>query len=445
MENVVNVEQLKQRAMGCGAVGIKFLQFITMQNTVVSQKNKHLLMDVFEHCCEHPWEYTAAVYKQQFRQDMEDDFDMSDESCKIPIGSGSIGQVYKLYHKGLQRHVAVKVKHPGVVDMYTRFVRNVTCVLGITERFVNVPFSVLVKEFIHNIEKQMDYYNEAKNTTHLRTLFANEESIVIPTIYSFRQDIIIMSYHDGVPFYDLTCPYLRNKVSFELYLFLMTSFISFDFTHCDLHYGNFKVQLDPQTRNGFRLVVYDCGIVSTTNRPEVNKDIILHAFAADYVALAKLMASTPLSQQPNGKKVLAKLTEMHDAAQHQQVDNSDVMNNSIKQLMIHNVLIDTDILRSTQGVMIAMNVAAICTDNFTKLMQSNKKSREVITVYNHAMLKRLGIYREMERDLWMWIDSDPTMLATFYDWLEEAHGHRDIDVFIDAMLKLQFNIKPLTR
>ena len=38
-----------------------------------------------------------------------------------------------------------------------------------------------------------------------------------------------------------------------------------------------------------------------------------------------------------------------------------------------------------------------------------------------------------------WIDDDPNITENFYEWLEDCHGHRDKDILIETMMKLQFN------
>lgn len=438
-ESERNIQRVKKCAESCGVVGTKLLQFLTMHDGIVSPKNRVYFQDVYENCTPHSWEYTARIYKEQYGRDIEQDFDMDggDDDATVPVGSGSIGQVYKLYHRTLEKHVAVKVKHPLAVHTATRFVSNVTFLLNIIDRLWPLPFAMLIREFITNIYNQLDYNNEAQNTQRLGAYFADQPNIVIPTVYSVRPDIIIMSHHDGKAFTDITCPVLRKKASFHLYLFMLSSFISYDFLHCDMHYGNFKIC--EGDNNDIKLIVYDCGIIGSTGNPAVNKDIILSTSAGDYVRVAEVVANPPLREQKRGAEMVAYCERvMEESGDGVNVDNSAVLADIIKQLFLHNIKMDTNILRSLQGLIICMQILAICTNTFTKIIGSQRRSREVLIVYNHAMLQKLGIHRDLMLAFEKWFEDEPTMVPIFYEWLDDAHGHRDLDIFIETMMKLQF-------
>lgn len=434
-----NIVEVKKAADRCGVVGTKMLQFLTMHDGLVTPAKKAQFADVYENCASHPWERTVEVYKRQFGRSIYDDFDIRGENDTVPIGSGSIGQVYKLYNRKLKCYVAVKVKHPEAGKVATRFVNNVTLLLNVIERIWIIPFAMLIREFITNIYKQLDYENEAANTKHLGDCFKNEKNIITPEVYDVREDIIVMSYHEGIPFTEVTDPVLQKKVSFHLYLFMLSSFISHDFLHCDMHYGNFKVRVDGDGSqlDDIKIIVYDCGIIGTTGKPDTNREFILSTSAGDYETVARLVADPPLEKQVNGKSMIAYCNRIMKESKDDD-DNSVILAGLIKELFMRKIKMDTNVLRSLQGLIICMQILAICTNTFTRIIGSKKRSREVLIVYNHAMLSRLGIHKELKAAFEEWFKYDETMVPLFYEWLDEVHGHRDKDVFIDAMLKLQF-------
>jgi predicted unusual protein kinase regulating ubiquinone biosynthesis (AarF/ABC1/UbiB family) len=435
-----NIKEVKVAAERCGVVGTKMLQFLTMHDGLVSPEKKAHFADVYENCPTHPWSQTADIYKKQYGRSIYEDFDIRDDADTTPIGSGSIGQVYKLYHRELQKYVAVKVKHPGAGEAAAEFVHSITFLLNVVESVCMIPFAMLIREFITNIYKQLDYHNEAANTRHLRDCFTKEPNIIIPEVFSVSDDIIVMSHHDGVPFPDIKDPILQKKVSFQLYLFMLSSFISYDFLHCDMHYGNFKVRVDGDGTQleDIKIIVYDCGIIGNTGKPDVNRDFILSTSAGDYKTVARLVADPPLEQQGANGKVIREYCDRIMRDSRDEDDNSVVLAGLIKQLFMNKIKMDKNILRSLQGLIICMQILAICTNTFTRIIGSKKRSREVLIVYNHAMLERIGLHQELKVAFEKWFEYDTNMVPLFYEWLEDVHGHRDKDVFIDAMLKLQF-------
>ena len=67
--------------------------------------------DIFDNCPEHSLEYSKNIFLEEFKTSLENIIEI--DSLEI-IGSGSIGQVYKGILKGLNKQVAIKVKHPNI-------------------------------------------------------------------------------------------------------------------------------------------------------------------------------------------------------------------------------------------------------------------------------------------------------------------------------------------
>ena len=95
-------------------------------------------------------------------------------------------------------------------------------------------------EFINNIYLQIDYVQEAKNTIQLRKNFINNKCIIIPEVYTYTDNFIIMSYHHGEQ-YNNVDENSQILSSMMINFFYMTSLLVYDFLHADLHYGNWKI------------------------------------------------------------------------------------------------------------------------------------------------------------------------------------------------------------
>ena len=268
-ESEENIKNLVNKTNKCGPLAIKLLQFICMNYNFKTDKLKYVL----ENCNIHSFVETKKLYFLDFNKEIEDDYIIDSED---PIGSGSIGQVYCLYSKELNKKVAIKVKHPDIDKSIKKFVKVIKILLFFVNSFTS--FGTIVLQFINNIESQLDYSTEASNTDLLRSSFKNEKSIIIPEIYNHSFNFIIMSYHDGISFNEITDPKLKMKISLYLNFIAMSFLLLYDLFHGDLHYGNWKINTD----NGLQIIIYDCGIVYSSKDLDLNKEIIKHLVSNNY-------------------------------------------------------------------------------------------------------------------------------------------------------------------
>jgi predicted unusual protein kinase regulating ubiquinone biosynthesis (AarF/ABC1/UbiB family) len=399
-----------------------------MNDGIISAVNKSHFEDIFEQCDAHSWEYTAQVYRRDIGRDIHTDFDLRSENAKVPIGSGSIGQVYKLQRLGKNgEFVALKVRHPHVEEDVNAFVNNLTFIVNAIECVKRLSFSVLIREFLCNINSQVNFLVEATNTRALRDKFANEPTVIIPEVFEATENLIIMSYQAT------SCKSTRRKVSFAVLMFMLSSFIFHDFMHCDLHYGNFKYII--QDDGICQLIIYDCGIIGSTGNKETNKRLILAALEGHYLNIIRLISRPPLRAQKRGP-------ELEDYYYHVSITqentktNSFILGDFMKQALLRGITVDRDMLQVVQGLVICMNITAVSVNHYSRLLQARDKSQDVITVYLHGIAQQMGIHSELVNELEKWMIDDPGITDRFYDWLDECHGHRDKGVFIQSMLRL---------
>ena len=136
-----------------------------------------------------------------------------------------------------------------------------------------------ILEYIDNVQTQLNYIQEAENTILLKEKWKSEETVIVPEIYGFSSDIIIMSYHDGDNYNNLTKKQQLITSLHMNYIFL-TSMLVHDFIHGDLHTGNWKITFNPM-----RIILYDCGIMCKTGDLEFNKQFMRVLFSGNYLDL----------------------------------------------------------------------------------------------------------------------------------------------------------------
>jgi predicted unusual protein kinase regulating ubiquinone biosynthesis (AarF/ABC1/UbiB family) len=270
-----NAVFLIKNAKSCGTVAIKLLQFICMRNSI---KNKQLSI-LFENCDTHTLEQTKQMYLQDFGKTLEHDFIINN----TVVGSGSIGQVYRFYSKQHRGYVALKSKHPCIDKNINTFVLYIK----VLSWFIR-PFNIyheIIREYLNNITQQLDYSQEVKNMKQFKLLWKDESCVIIPEVFYHSKNFICMSFHDGENFNELTD---KQKMMASLYLnfIVLTSLLVHDFLHVDLHLGNWKVNL-----NGFKIVIYDCGIMCKTGDLQINKEIILLFLAGRYEKLVYVICN----------------------------------------------------------------------------------------------------------------------------------------------------------
>lgn len=251
------VQTIIPNIKSCGCVCIKFSQWVTpILDILYNEIDKEpywlkTLEKFYENCPDHSLEYTFSQYKIDFKEDFNDTYELLDI-----IGSGSIGQVYKIKHRLTNKYYAMKIIHPNVhYDMWF-FKIIITILLRIphTNRLIYNVLPYDISKFISLFEEQIDMINESNNLCQMSENYKDNSMIIIPTILKCSHNILVMSYEDGV---DIDNSYISEydkiKIIYLLYLFSRNNFEYKNFNHADLHKGNWKITKDN------KLLIYDFG------------------------------------------------------------------------------------------------------------------------------------------------------------------------------------------
>ena len=112
-ENYDNIliKEIINNIKNAGAVAIKLGQWSIPKLEIVYD-NKLWVKESEElyDCCNiHSIKYTKELYKNTFFKDLDEDYIVEEV-----LGSGSIGQVYKVLNKNTNQHEVIKVKHPDI-------------------------------------------------------------------------------------------------------------------------------------------------------------------------------------------------------------------------------------------------------------------------------------------------------------------------------------------
>lgn len=199
-----------------------------------------------------PFEFSKAkkIIEAETGQLLEELFSQFDE---IPIGSASIGQVYKAqFHTG--EEIVIKVQRPGVKETVETDLIILREMVKLTENYfkkqgVMNPMDI-VDAFEKTMRKELDYLNEARNIEQFRTVYKNYPNLYIPSVYRNLSTprILILEYVSGCKITDVRQqrawgidPRDTAEKGMDIYL---TQFFEYGLFHADPHPGNVLVRQD---------------------------------------------------------------------------------------------------------------------------------------------------------------------------------------------------------
>ena len=268
--NILLLEDVIENIKSCGSVAIKFCQWITPKLEIMYLEDDDILdgikplwlkklEDFYENCENHDLKYTLKKYRDDFNENLTENYEILDT-----IGSGSIGQVYLLKDKPLTRFsdpnkYVMKILHPDVHNdiYYFRIYFNLIRHISFIKNILNSKFPFDINSFIDTFEEQSNFINESNNLLKFQEYYRDNDYIIIPRLIRCSNNIMIMSYEEGISYEDLTCDsYKKYKVALLLTTFIRNNQQICNFNHGDLHKGNWKVKL---LDNKPRLIIYDFG------------------------------------------------------------------------------------------------------------------------------------------------------------------------------------------
>lgn len=199
-----------------------------------------------------PFEFdlAKAIIETESGQPIEDLFEYIDE---VPIGSASIGQVYKakLY---TGEEVVIKVQRPDVKETIEADLVIIKEIVRLTENYLKKqgvlnPNDIVVT-FEKTIRKELDYLHEARSIEQFRSLYQSNPNLYIPRPYKnlSTSHILVLEYISGCKITDVTQqaawgidPRDTAEKVMDIYL---TQFFEYGVFHADPHPGNVLVRKD---------------------------------------------------------------------------------------------------------------------------------------------------------------------------------------------------------
>ena len=268
--NIVLLDNIIERVKTCGSVAIKFCQWITPKLEIIYLEEEDIitdekplwlskLEDLYENCNDHSSEYTFDHYREVFKRDFNESYELLDS-----IGSGSIGQVYLIQDKPLTKHTVkqkyvMKIQHPNV-KYEINFFRNFYMIMKLVpsiNKLLRETFPFDINNFIDQFNEQSDFVNESNHLLQFKEHYKDNDYIVIPELIKTSPSIMIMSYEEGQTFEKIEADkYQKYKIALLLGSFTRNNQHILNYHHGDLHKGNWKVR---NFKGQHQLIIYDFG------------------------------------------------------------------------------------------------------------------------------------------------------------------------------------------
>jgi ubiquinone biosynthesis protein len=192
-------EELRAILEELGPTYIKVGQLLSIRPDILPPEVLLTLRGLRDEVKPVPFAEIRQLLEEEFEAPLEELFDSFDEEV---LGSASIGQVYVATHQG--KKVAVKVQRPRAraqVEADLPVIADIARV--VKERSTELPFdpTKLVGEIRAFLYGELDYLEEARNTSRIADDFRDDPRVVVPGVHWERTTnrVLTTDFIEGVP------------------------------------------------------------------------------------------------------------------------------------------------------------------------------------------------------------------------------------------------------
>lgn len=187
---------------------------------------------------------------------------------ETPLAAATIAQVHEAtLHDG--RHVAVKVRRPGLEQMISTDVAAVTRLVALGEglfpRLRALDLPAVVREFAKSLNRETDFSREARSIALFRIALADVPDLWIPSVVTERSRgaVLTMEFSAGerVDVYAAQHPEAMPRLIDTLVRLMLQTVFEVGLFHADPHPGNVFVLPDG------RLSLLDFGMTGELDEP----------------------------------------------------------------------------------------------------------------------------------------------------------------------------------
>jgi predicted unusual protein kinase regulating ubiquinone biosynthesis (AarF/ABC1/UbiB family) len=252
-----NAALLYRRILALRGLFIKVGQFLSLRVDLLPRSYIRELSKLQDQIPPAPFPVVRERVETELGKPLEEVFESFEPT---PIAAASLGQVHEAWLKD-GRRVAVKVQYPGIEKIVRTDLEILRLILkwyGLWRR--EFQSTILLDEFRHHVEMELDYIQEGKNAERLARNFAQDPRVVAPQVYwpFCTSKVLVLEFIDGIKITDkerlAAAGHDLKAVSSLLMDAYFRQIFRDGFFHADAHPGNICVLPGP------RLALLDFGL-----------------------------------------------------------------------------------------------------------------------------------------------------------------------------------------
>jgi predicted unusual protein kinase regulating ubiquinone biosynthesis (AarF/ABC1/UbiB family) len=260
-----NARLLVERSQEMRGAFLKLTQMLSMRGDLLPAEMLEVLSVVQSEVPPMSLTAISAQIERELGASPEDLFEHFEPEA---FAAASLGQVHRARLPDGEE-VIVKVQYPGVEETVTQDLDNVRTLLQIVSRITRdlLPQKIDIEEVYGELEQrlseELDYEREASNARRFAEMFADDEEVVIPRVFSkfTSRRVLTAEYIEGYKFSDMLGPgvdqELKDQIAIKYFRTFWRQVFEFGTLHTDPHPGNYLVTFHPH------LVILDFGSIRT--------------------------------------------------------------------------------------------------------------------------------------------------------------------------------------
>ncbi len=233
---------------------MKLVQMLSMRSDILPSEVVNILSVVQSSVPPMDYGLIRAQVKTELSKYPEQLFKRFDREA---FAAASLGQVHRARLKSGE-DVVVKIQYPGVDETVVQDLQNMKALLHIftliTRDVLRQKFDTgeIYQEMEERLREELDYVHEANNVALFQRLFADDNEVVIPRVYSdfSSRRVLTMEFVDGYKLQDILAPgvdkELKDWVAVKYFQITWRQIFEFGVLHTDPHPGNYLITYHPK-------------------------------------------------------------------------------------------------------------------------------------------------------------------------------------------------------
>ena len=366
-----------------GPAYIKFGQMLSTRPDLIGIEIAEELQKLRDNTPVTPFDEMKEVIESELGAPLDEIYSEINET---PIGSASIGQVYKAKLKSNGEEVAVKVQKPNSREIIESDVTIMKFLAKRIDKYLaktrTYNFPAMINEFERSVFKELNYKEEVRNMQNLSENFKNVSYIKIPYAYTdyCSEKVLTMELVKGVEVTDLIkgeYPEIDKKriANYGLKSYFKQIMID-GFFHADPHPGNLIVTEDR------KLCYIDLGMMGILNEEfkENLAELILIIISGNTANIIRqLVYMDIISPEQNTDQLKMDVDDLMNKYYGANMTNMDgAMKDLLNAMVKNNVVLPREFVMIGRGIALIEDTGKKLDPDFNATFELKKLSTNII-------------------------------------------------------------------